>query len=221
MYVLLADSDPVSRHVLTGALDSAELVRVVATADSGRHPRHWPLSGVDVVVIADAPPPTGHAPAVTELVHKGLRVLLLGAGWTTGAVAAALAAGCAGVLLKDAEVDRIAAAVRAVAAGYVVVSPELLGLWGPAPRRAAPPRPVRDDRSARLRLRSLTEREREVLTLLAEGLSTRETARRLKITPATVKSHVSHALAKLSVRNRLEAVLLMRQALDEDRPPWS
>lgn len=219
--VLVADADPVSRHVLAGALDQADGIRVLATADSGRPLHRWPLGGVDVVVLADAFRPRP-ASLVPELVHKGVRVLLLDTRWTSRTLGAALAAGCSGVLVKDTAIGRLAAAVRAAAAGYVVVSPELVGLWSPPARTAAAaPALPRGDRSAGLRLRSLTEREREVLTLLAEGLSTREAARRLTVTPATVKSHVSHALTKLSVRNRLEAVLLMRRALDEDRPPWS
>lgn len=218
--VLVADADPVSRHVLAGALDQADGIRVLGTADSGRPAHRWPMNGVDVVVLADAlrPRPTSLVP---ELVHKGVRVLLLDTRWTARTLGAALVAGCSGVLVKDTAVGRLAAAVRAAAAGYVVVSPDLVGLWSPPVRTVAAPVLPRGDRSVGLRLRSLTEREREVLTLLAEGLSTREAARRLKVTPATVKSHVSHALTKLSVRNRLEAVLLMRRALDEDRPPWS
>ncbi|WP_246235617.1 response regulator transcription factor [Streptomyces boluensis] len=219
VYVLLADADPVSRHVLASALDSADGIEVLGTADSGEPLHRWPLSGVDVVVLADASRAQPD-PVAAELVHKGLRVLLLGTGWTGRTLAAALAAGCVGALVKDPEIGRLAAAVRAAAAGYVVVSPELVGLWTPQAHAAAPRR-ERGDRSVGVLLRSLTEREREVLTLLAEGLSTNETARRLKVTSATVKSHVSHALTKLSVRNRLEAVLLMRQALDGDRPPWS
>ncbi|MFC7309316.1 LuxR C-terminal-related transcriptional regulator [Streptomyces monticola] len=221
VYVLLADADPVSRHVLAGALGGADGIKVLGTADSGEPLHRWPLSGVDVVVLADASRAQPD-PVAAELVHKGIRVLLLGTGWTGRSLGAALAAGCVGALVKDPEIGRLAAAVRAAAAGYVVVSPELVGLWTPQARpAAAAPRRERGDRSVGLLLRSLTEREREVLTLLADGLSTNETARRLKVTPATVKSHVSHALTKLSVRNRLEAVLLMRQALDGDRPPWS
>lgn len=221
--VLLADADPVSRHVLAGALAGADRITVVGTADSTQPLHRWPLSEADVVVLAGLAGPRP-APVVTELVHKGARVVLLDTRWTGASLSAALSAGCAGALVKNHEVGRLAAAVRAVAAGHTVVSPQLVGVWSAAHRAErppSPPRPTRPDRSAGLRLRALTERERAVLTCLAEGLSTRETAGRLKVTAATVKSHVSHALAKLAVRNRLEAVLLMRQALDEDLPPWS
>ncbi|MGW1274689.1 LuxR C-terminal-related transcriptional regulator, partial [Streptomyces sp. NPDC002491] len=219
--VLLADADPVSRHVLAAALHGADGITVLDTADSGRPLHRWPLDGVDVVVLADAFRPRP-ASLVPGLVHHGMRVLLLDTRWTTRTVGDALSAGCAGVLVKDPEIGRLATAVRAAAAGYVVVSPELMGLCPPTGRAAAQPSARRrGDRSLGLLLRSLTEREREVLTVLADGLSTREAAGRLGVTPATVKSHVSHALTKLSVRNRLEAVLLMRRALDEDRPPWS
>lgn len=219
--VLLVDADPVSRHVLAGALHDADGITVLDTVDSGRPLHSRPLDGVDVVVLADAFRPRP-ASLVPGLVHDGVRVVLLDTRWTTRTVGDALAEGCAGVLVKDPEIGRLAAAVRAAAAGYVVVSPELVGLVPPAGRAAAqPPAHPRGDRSVGVRLRSLTEREREVLTVLADGLSTREAAGRLDVTPATVKSHVSHALTKLCVRNRLEAVLLMRRALDEDRPPWS
>ncbi|MFI9778754.1 LuxR C-terminal-related transcriptional regulator [Streptomyces sp. NPDC051956] len=218
--VLLADTDPVSRHVLAGALAGADRITVVGTADSAQPLHRWPLGEADVVVLAGPATPRP-APVVAELLRKGVRVVLLDTRWTRASLSAALSAGCGGVLVKDHEVGRLAAAVRAVAAGHTVVSPQLVGLWSAAQRTERPARPPRpQDRSAGLRLRTLTERERAVLTCLAEGLSTRETAGRLKVTAATVKSHVSHALAKLAVRNRLEAVLLMRQALDEDLPPW-
>ncbi|WP_394425855.1 response regulator transcription factor [Streptomyces sp. SGAir0957] len=218
--VLLADADPVSRHVLAGALAGADRITVAGTADSTQPLHRWPLSEADVVVLAGLAGPRP-APVVTELLHKGARVVLLDTRWTGPSLAAALTAGCAGALIKDHEVGRLAAAVRAVAAGHTVVSPRLVGLWPGAHRPPErPSRPPRPDRSAGVRLRELTERERAVLTCLAEGLSTKETAERLKVTAATVKSHVSHALAKLGVRNRLEAVLLMRRALDEDLPPW-
>jgi DNA-binding NarL/FixJ family response regulator len=122
--------------------------------------------------------------------------------------------------VKNTEVGGLAAAARAVASGHTVLSPELHGLYTSPVRVVPGPVPSQVSRRAGSPdhlLRLLTGREHKVLALLAEGLSTAEAAADLKVSPATIKSHVSHALTKLGVRNRLEAVLLVRQLLEAGR----
>ncbi|HMM93637.1 response regulator transcription factor [Phycicoccus sp.] len=117
-------------------------------------------------------------------------------------VVAALRAGASGYLLKDVDPDDLVAAVRSVAAGDAALAPSvvarLVDEYVRAPR-VTPPEP---------RLQQLSAREHEVLTLLAEGLTNREIAERLVVSPATVKTHVASLLAKLDLRDRVQAVIL-------------
>lgn len=217
--VLVADRDPISRHVLGEVLRRTGQFDVVACVEGDQPMRTWPLSRVDVVVLA-ATPREDITLTVRELVSRRIRVLLIGVGWTRGRLDAAFAAGVAGCLVKNTEVGGLAAAAQAVASGHTVLSPELHGLYTvPAHpfRGTVPSQASRRAGSPEHLLRLLTQREHKVLALLAEGLSTAEAAADLHVSPATIKSHVSHALTKLGVRNRLEAVLLVRQLLESRR----
>ncbi|GGZ04080.1 response regulator transcription factor [Streptomyces nitrosporeus] len=212
--ILLADQDPISRHVLGGVVHRADRLQLVASVDIRQPLKDWPLDQVDVAVLGmgyNCEP----ASTVRELAACGIEVLLIGVGWTKAKLDAVLQAGAKGCLMKDTRIGGLAAAARAVASGHVVLSPELQVLYrSPAERRPVA-QPVRtapgphDDSLQRL-LSALTDREREVLDLLTDGLSTVEVADRLRVSSATVKSHISHTLTKLGVRNRLEAVLLTR-----------
>ena len=117
----------------------------------------------------------------------------------------ALQAGAAGFLLKDTSPEHLAAMVRSLAAGGVVLSPRvaraLLDAYGGAP-----------DPDAVARVSLLTDRERDVLTHLPTGESNAEIGKRLHLSGATVKDHVSAILAKLSVSTRLEAALIAERA---------
>ena len=119
-------------------------------------------------------------------------------------VFAALRAGAGGYLVKGADPDQVVSAVRAVALGHAVFGPHLaarmLDLLRRAPRRRAG--------TSRT---GLSAREREVLTLLAQGLSNAEIGRALFISPITVRNHVSNIFAKLQVTNRRQAMLRARE----------
>ncbi|MFF8103237.1 response regulator transcription factor [Streptomyces sp. NPDC016640] len=158
---------------------------------------------------------------VQALTAGRIRVLLLSTRWTAPEIRAALAAGAAGLLIKDAKPDRLVVAVGAAVAGYALVDSGLDAFSIPAVRGghggavdggtgsggdAAQPDPAQE-------LLNLSDREFEVLFHLASGRSTGEVAKLLGIKAATVKSHVSHLLAKLQVRNRVEAVLLYQQVI--------
>ena len=113
----------------------------------------------------------------------------------------ALHAGASGFLLKDSPPEELAAAVRIIARGDAVLSPaitkRLIGELTRRPRRAQT-----------ARFEGLTGRERDVLKLMAQGLANSEIAEQLFISEATVKTHVSHVLAKLNVRDRSQAIVL-------------
>lgn len=113
-------------------------------------------------------------------------------------VARALRAGADGYLLKDMEPEALIDAVREILEGQLTVSPSL---------SSAMARALRGQEPAPSNLDALTERERQILRLIAEGQSNKAIARRLEITDATVKVHVKHLLKKLSMRSRVEAAI--------------
>jgi len=126
----------------------------------------------------------------------------------------ALRSGAAGFLLKDTEPDQLAQLVRTLALGGVVMSPKASrAVWQSHPGAAA----VDDAEAARVG--RLTERERAVLVLIAEGLSNAEIGTRIHLSAGTVKDHVSAILTKLRVGSRVQAALLAQRAglLDEGR----
>jgi DNA-binding NarL/FixJ family response regulator len=130
------------------------------------------------------------------------RVLVLASGTQERQAYAALRAGAGGFLLTDAAPDELTAAVRVVASGDAVITPALTRALIHTVREQPPARPVEREAG----LATLTERERDVLTAVASGWSNTEIAGRLSIAPTTVKSHVSHILAKIGARARVQAV---------------
>jgi DNA-binding NarL/FixJ family response regulator len=139
--------------------------------------------------------------------EPGVRVLVLTTFDVDEYAFGALRAGASGFLLKDARPGELVAAIRTVASGDAVVSPRVT-------RRLleeyAPVLPVSDAQQASRypRLSALTEREREVLAAVAQGLSNTEIAAALYVSETTVKSHVGRILAKLGLRDRVQIVVL-------------
>ncbi|MFJ1608647.1 LuxR C-terminal-related transcriptional regulator [Streptomyces sp. NPDC088253] len=141
----------------------------------------------------------------TEPVRAGgrpPRVLVLTPSRHEGYAYAALRAGAGGFLPQDATPDELTAAVRIVAAGDAVTTPGVTRALIDAVRQERPARTTEQETG----LDMLTERERDVLTAVASGWSNAEIAARLSIAPTTVKSHVSHILAKIGARARVQAV---------------
>lgn len=143
--------------------------------------------------------------------HPAVKVIVLTSFSDHDHVLPAVKAGARGYLLKDIEPDELAKAIRRVHAGKVEVHPEVAGLLmesiaepgGAAPEKAATP------------FDELTAREREVLRLIASGLSNKEIAEALHIAEKTVKTHVSHVLAKLGLTDRTQAAILaVKHGLD-------
>ena len=154
----------------------------------------------------------------------GVKVVILTTFETDEYVYQALRAGASGFLVKDAEPEDLIRAVRVVARGEALLSPSVTrrliatfasrGPGGRAGRRRAGHRRRRGQRAAPHRprpgrdLSRITEREREVLSLVAEGLSNDEIATRLYLSPLTTKTHVSHIMTKLDARDRAQLVVI-------------
>lgn len=206
--VMIVDDQALVRAGFRMVLDSQPDLAVVAEAIDGADAlRVLDRVAVDVVVM-DLRMPTMDGVEATRRIcarrdDRRPRVLALTTFDTEADAFAALRAGASGFLLKNVPPEELMAAIRVVAQGDSVVAPSITrrlldrfaGQLGPAP--AADPR-----------LAQLTEREREVLLLVAQGLSNAEIAARVHVAEATVKTHVGRILAKLQLRDRVQAVVL-------------
>lgn len=209
--VLLVDDQPLLRMGFRLVLDDEDDLTVVGEAGDGAEAlRQIAALDPDVVLMDVRMPGTNGIEATERIVAAGSRsrVLILTTFDLDEYAFAALRAGASGFLLKDARPAELTAAIRAVATGDAVVSPRvtrrMLELFAEElPSESAAPAPRGDTR-----LDDLTQREREVLLAVAEGLSNAEVAERLFLSEATVKTHVGRILAKLGVRDRVQAVVL-------------
>ena len=213
--VLLADDHAAIRAGLRMLLGTADDIEVVGeAADGATAVANARALRPDVVMMDVRMPGTDGVTATRQIVDEGLAdVLVLTTFDLDEYVFGALRAGAAGFLLKSAESAALIDAVRHVAAGDGVVAPEvtrrvLARLTGTG--ASSPPGP---EVAATASLPAdLTPRERDVLAALGQGLSNADIARRLVITEATAKTHVSRVLAKLGVTSRVQAAILAREA---------
>ncbi|MFJ4428138.1 LuxR C-terminal-related transcriptional regulator [Streptomyces bobili] len=158
--------------------------------------------GVEAIRRIVRPPLLPQVPRLPGTAVSPPRVLLLTPVDDEGYAYAALRAGAGGFVLEDATPEELTAAVRVVAAGDAVITPDLTrALIDAVRRQGTSPLPGRD-----IGPNTLTQRERDVLVAVASGWSNAEIAARLSIAPTTVKSHVSHILAKIGARARVQAV---------------
>ena len=210
--VVIADDHPVVRDGLSALLSSVPGIEVVGTAATGREAvRAAVLDRPDVLVLDIQMPDLDGVGATREIVRAApsVAVLMLTMFDDDDSVFAAMRAGALGYLLKGASQGEIVRAIHAVAAGEAIFGPgiarRVLGqLSGPA----APTDPFPE----------LTPRERQVLELLAEGLSSAAIGARLGLVAKTVNNHASVVFAKLRVAGRAEAVTRARRAgLGADR----
>jgi DNA-binding NarL/FixJ family response regulator len=193
--VLIVDDHPVVRDGLRGVLDGEPDMQVVGEAGHGAEALvRVRAAPVDIVLMDLRMPTMGGVEAIGELrrIAPEVRVLVLTTYDTDRDVLPAIEAGATGYLLKDTPREELLRAVRAAHRGEAVLSPAVAGrLMGQV--RA----PARD---------ALSARELEVLRFVAAGSTNRETAKRLFISEATVKTHLLHIYAKLEVRDRASAV---------------
>jgi DNA-binding NarL/FixJ family response regulator len=200
--VVIADDQPMMRAGFKAVLEAAGDIEIVAEAGNGEEAvraahEHSP----DVVLMDIRMPGMDGIEATRRLPRQ--RILILTTFGLDQYIIDALRAGASGFLLKDAPTREVVAAVRAVAAGDAVLSAKVTRqLLDQVARRLPAPVSRRPDD-----LDQLTEREHEVLRMLANGLSNQEIATALVVSEATVKSHVSHLLGKLGLRDRVQAVI--------------
>ncbi|MVA76375.1 response regulator [Auraticoccus sp. F435] len=203
--VLVADDQELVRGGLRMILELAG-IEVVGEAGDGARAAELAEQLLPEVVLMDVRMPgTDGIEGTRRIVAAGLpcRVVILTTFDLDQHVYDALVAGAAGFLLKDASADRLVAAVEQTAAGEAPMAPQVLSrLIDRFVGRTAP------DAPAPAGVQALSPREREVLTLMATGMTNTEIAERLVVSLATVKTHVRNVLAKLEARDRVQAVLL-------------
>jgi DNA-binding NarL/FixJ family response regulator len=207
--VLIVDDEELVRTGLRLILDAEPDLDVVGTASDGRQalaevPRLLP----DVVLMDIRMPGLDGLEATRRLLTgpdpARCKVVILTTFDVDEHVYEALRAGASGFLLKDVPADQLAHAIRVAAAGEALLAPSVTRRLITAFARQAPTEAAGTRVTG---LADLTERETEVLTLLAEGLSNAEIAARLFVGEATVKTHVARILTKLGVRDRVQAVI--------------
>ncbi|MGW8725556.1 response regulator transcription factor [Streptomyces sp. NPDC055808] len=210
--VVIADDEPLIRAGIRMILTSDTEIEVVAEATNGREAVELARShGVDVVLLDIQMPEMDGLSALAELRRAvpAARVIILTTFGERENVLRALEHGGAGFLLKDTAPAELIRAVRAAAAGDAYLSP---GATRHVVDQLATGRAAARAEEARRRVDVLSEREREVLALLGEGLSNADAGKRIHMSEATVKTYVSRILAKLDCENRVQAALLARDA---------
>jgi DNA-binding NarL/FixJ family response regulator len=196
--VLIVDDHDVLGSSLAHALDHEEGITAVGVAGTlGRARTLIATTAPDVVLLDHRLPDGNGVDAIGDLraLRPSMQIVVLTASPAEQVMLAAIQAGASGFLSKTRSLSEVTGAVRAAAAGEAVISPEMLARLLP-----------RMQRGNGTSHTALTEREREVLALLADGLTNAAIAERLVVSVHTVRNHVSNLSAKLGARSKLEAL---------------
>ena len=206
--VLVADDQSMVRAGFRMLLGDEPDIDVVAEASNGEEAVHQAARFSPTVVLMDIRMPELDGLEATRRIieaNPAARVLMLTTFDLDEYVYEALQAGASGFVLKDDPPEQLIAAVRTVAAGDALLSPSVTRrVIRQFTRQARPAVPPGID--------ELTDRERDIFRLMAEGLSNAEIGQRLFISETTVKTHVTHLFQKLDVRDRVQAVVLAYQS---------
>jgi DNA-binding NarL/FixJ family response regulator len=203
--VLIVDDDDLMRAGLRGVLSSDDAIDVVGEARDGHDALYRTRLLKPDVVLMDVRMPDLDGISATHQVladFPEVKVVILTTFEQDDYIFGALSAGASGFLLKRTSPEELIAGIHTIAAGDSLLSPSVTSRV--IERTARQPEP---DASRDARLEELTPREREVLELVARGLSNGEIAAKLVIEESTVKTHVKRILAKLGVRDRVQAVI--------------
>jgi DNA-binding NarL/FixJ family response regulator len=207
--VLVADGQAVVRAGFRALLEAEQRIRIVGEAATGEEAVALAQRIRPDVVMIDAMLPGLDSVEATDrmFAETGVAVMLLTVCEGDKRIFAALRAGASGLLFKDTEPAELVRAVEALARGEVLLSPtltrRLIAEFISRPEPACPSPELLDE---------LTPREREVVALVALGLSNREIAEQLVVTPATAKAHVSRAMIKLHAHDRAKLVVFAYEA---------
>jgi DNA-binding NarL/FixJ family response regulator len=216
--VLLADDQALVRAGFKSLLDAQGDIEVVGEASSGEEAVRLATDLTPNVVLMDIRMPGTDGLAATRQIAADsrladVRVVILTTFGLDEYVFEAIRSGASGFLVKDTEPDELVQAVRVVAAGEALLSPSITKrLIEEFAAHAKEPQPTEG-------LEQLTAREREVMALVAAGLSNDEIAQRLFVSPATAKTHVSRAMVKLGARDRAQLVVMAYES-GLVRPGW-
>ncbi|WP_377272879.1 response regulator [Peterkaempfera sp. SMS 1(5)a] len=208
--VLIVDDQPLQRLGFRMLLESTPDTEVVGEAGHGAEAvRKAAELSPDVVLMDVRMPGMDGIEATRRIVATGgrSRVLVLTTFDLDEYAYTALRAGASGFLLKDALPEELLAGIRAVAGGDAVIAPGLTRRLLDAYAHHLPGRPPGEELPDDPRLRSLTEREREILVAIGQGWTNGEIAERLVLSESTVKTHIGRVLAKIGARDRVQAVI--------------
>jgi DNA-binding NarL/FixJ family response regulator len=212
--VMVVDDHPMWRDAVERDLIAAGFLVVGVAATGPEALARFPAARPQVVVL-DLQIPEPNGVEVTERMVRhdpGVRVLILSASGEQADVLQAVKAGATGYLVKSASREELVAAVRSVAVGDTVFTPGLAGLVLGEYRRLSDVQPAAGPGTPQL-----TDRETEVLKMVAKGMSYRQIADRLVLSHRTVQNHVQNTLRKLQMHNRVELTrYAIEQGLDSD-----
>jgi DNA-binding NarL/FixJ family response regulator len=207
--VLIADDHPLFRHGIAALLSATPDLEVVGEATSGEEAIRLADSlQPDVILMDIRMPGVNGIEATRQIQHASphIRILIVTMFEDDASVFTAMRAGARGYLLKDAQKADMLAAIRAVGRGEAMFSPaiaaRLIDYFAGLHPASAPPQAFPE----------LTEREREILTLIAQGRNNTEIANRLVLSPHTVRNYVSNVFSKLQVADRAQAIIRAREA---------
>jgi DNA-binding NarL/FixJ family response regulator len=214
MHVVIVDDHPLFRQGVAQTLSGAADIEIVAEGGTAEEAMRLATELLPDILLLDIDIPGGGMAAAQAVaaVSPATRIVMLTVSEEEENLTAALRAGARAYVLKGVSGRELITILRGVAAGEVYITPALaasllLEMSG-AGRGAATPTDPLDE---------LTDREREILELVAQGLSNKEIAQRLYLTEKTIKHHMTNILQKLQVRNRVEAAMLAQRS--NLRPP--